>query len=229
MAWPDEALLSVANRFLAEEDIGTDEVRTAVAAMCVHIHQSIAVHATKFYDELQRQVCAAAPHRLPCRMSWCAALSADFPFAPHRVSNAAQVYTTPKSYLDLINLYLSVLQEKRDELSRLRKRLAVGVGKLEEANTQVRRHLSPAPLAFPSTNRFPDCRACSGHATARGADEAAARSGSEDQRDGGTADPGRGRPEGSRRHQVQSTNRRGGSPCPSRPSCHCASRCAGRP
>ncbi len=50
-----------------------------------------------------------------------------------------QVYTTPKSYLDLINLYLSVLQEKRDELAKLRRRLAVGVGKLEEANLQASR------------------------------------------------------------------------------------------
>lgn len=102
MPWPDEALLSVANRFLGEEDIGTDDVRNAVAAMCVHIHQSIAQHSVRFYEELQRQV-----------------------------------YTTPKSYLDLINLYLSVLSEKREELARLRKRLAVGVGKLEEANHQV--------------------------------------------------------------------------------------------
>ncbi len=27
MAWPDDALYSVANRFLAEEDLGTEEVR----------------------------------------------------------------------------------------------------------------------------------------------------------------------------------------------------------
>ena len=48
-----------------------------------------------------------------------------------------RVYTTPKSYLDLINLYLSMLTEKRDELSLLRRRLAIGVTKLEETNAMV--------------------------------------------------------------------------------------------
>ncbi len=33
MPWPDEALLSVANRFLAEEDIGTDEVPLTVRCL----------------------------------------------------------------------------------------------------------------------------------------------------------------------------------------------------
>ena len=102
LPWPEDALTSVANRFLAEENLGTDEVKTALAKMCVHIHRSIDVSSNQFFDELRRKV-----------------------------------YTTPKSYLDLINLYLSMLSEKRTELSALAGRLAVGVGKLEETNEMV--------------------------------------------------------------------------------------------
>lgn len=102
MPWPRDALLSVANRFLNEVDLGSDEVAEGVASMCVTIHQSIDTYATKFFDELRRKV-----------------------------------YTTPKSYLDLINLYIGMLGEKREELSMLRKRLAIGVNKLEETNAMV--------------------------------------------------------------------------------------------
>ena len=45
-----------------------------------------------------------------------------------------RTYTTPKSYLDLISLYLSMLQEKRSELNVSIKRLSIGVAKLEETN-----------------------------------------------------------------------------------------------
>ena len=48
-----------------------------------------------------------------------------------------RVYTTPKSYLDLINLYLSMLKEKRDEFEDLRTTLAVGSRKLNETNAMV--------------------------------------------------------------------------------------------
>ena len=48
-----------------------------------------------------------------------------------------RVYTTPKSYLDLINLYLSMLKEKRDQISDLRTTLAVGSKKLNDTNAMV--------------------------------------------------------------------------------------------
>ena len=102
LPWPEDALTSVANRFLAEENLGSDEVKTALASMCVFIHRSIDTVSNRFFDELRRKV-----------------------------------YTTPKSYLDLINLYLSMLSEKREELSVMCGRLSVGVGKLEETNEMV--------------------------------------------------------------------------------------------
>ncbi|RLN73947.1 hypothetical protein BBJ28_00018063, partial [Nothophytophthora sp. Chile5] len=47
------------------------------------------------------------------------------------------VYTTPKSYLDLIGLYLKMLQEKRGVLQTVQTRMEVGVKKLEETNSIV--------------------------------------------------------------------------------------------
>ncbi|KAJ3267030.1 Dynein heavy chain 6, axonemal [Chytriomyces hyalinus] len=46
-------------------------------------------------------------------------------------------YTTPTSYLELINLYTSMLQEKRKELGSARDRLRNGLHKLEETNELV--------------------------------------------------------------------------------------------
>lgn len=48
-----------------------------------------------------------------------------------------RVYTTPKSYLDLINLYLSQLAKKREELIANRNRLAGGLNKLTKTNTNI--------------------------------------------------------------------------------------------
>ncbi|KAJ3137918.1 Dynein heavy chain 6, axonemal [Physocladia obscura] len=46
-------------------------------------------------------------------------------------------YTTPTSYLELINLYVSMLQEKRKELGASRDRLNSGLSKLAETNELV--------------------------------------------------------------------------------------------
>jgi dynein heavy chain len=47
------------------------------------------------------------------------------------------VYTTPKSYLDLIHLYISSLDKKREEEERKRNRLAVGLKKLQDTNLSI--------------------------------------------------------------------------------------------
>ena len=46
-------------------------------------------------------------------------------------------YTTPKSYLDLITLYTSLLKDKRTEYSEARERLLNGLNKLRETNIVV--------------------------------------------------------------------------------------------
>lgn len=48
-----------------------------------------------------------------------------------------RVYTTPKSYLDLISLYLKVLEIKRAEFQKNKQRLANGIRKLNDTNTNI--------------------------------------------------------------------------------------------
>jgi dynein heavy chain len=48
-----------------------------------------------------------------------------------------RVYTTPKSYLDLINLYKNQLGKKRHEMNTNKNRLANGLKKLENTNTNI--------------------------------------------------------------------------------------------
>merc|ERR1711871_888086 len=48
-----------------------------------------------------------------------------------------KTYTTPKSFLDMIQLYKVMLAEKRTELGTSKNRLSIGVTKLEETNTVV--------------------------------------------------------------------------------------------
>lgn len=48
-----------------------------------------------------------------------------------------KVYTTPKSYLDLIKLYLNTLKQKRFEDNANKDRLALGLKKLNETNQQI--------------------------------------------------------------------------------------------
>jgi len=59
--------------------------------------------------------------------------SADIFFAELR----RKIYTTPKSYLDLINLYLSTLDVKRVEYNTNRHRLATGLKKLNDTNKSI--------------------------------------------------------------------------------------------
>jgi dynein heavy chain, axonemal len=48
-----------------------------------------------------------------------------------------KVYTSPKSFLDLINLYTGMLAIKREELGILKDRLTIGVKKLDDTNSIV--------------------------------------------------------------------------------------------
>jgi dynein heavy chain, axonemal len=48
-----------------------------------------------------------------------------------------RVYTTPKSYLDLIHLYVTSLDQKREEQMRNKRRLALGLQKLKDTNVNI--------------------------------------------------------------------------------------------
>ena len=102
--WPDDALLSVAKKFMGSMEAMKDEERlaNALSESCVFIHKSIEQQAEVFYQQLKRKV-----------------------------------YTTPKSYLDLIGSYESFLEEKRSQLSNRRNVLFTGLTKLESTNQDV--------------------------------------------------------------------------------------------
>lgn len=48
-----------------------------------------------------------------------------------------RVYTTPKSYLDLISLYINTLDKKRKEFNANKNRLSQGLRKLTDTNKQI--------------------------------------------------------------------------------------------
>lgn len=100
--WPEEALLYVSSEFLKELELPNDDVRRALAEMCMVIHTSVEEESDRFFGELRRKV-----------------------------------YTTPKSYLDLINLYLGTLDQKRYEYNLNRNRLATGLKKLNDTNKSI--------------------------------------------------------------------------------------------
>ena len=101
-SWPESALVSVAERFLGNLDLPSEDIRKSVVTMCGFVHRSIEMQSVKFYNELRRRI-----------------------------------YTTPKSYLDLINLYLSMLKDLQDVVDVKSDRMKVGVRKLSETNSIV--------------------------------------------------------------------------------------------
>ena len=48
-----------------------------------------------------------------------------------------KVYTTPKSYLDLIHLYVKSLDMKREESMKNKRHLAIGLKKLQDTNVSI--------------------------------------------------------------------------------------------
>lgn len=70
-------------------------------------------------------------------------------------------YTTPKSFLDLIQLYCTLLAEKRQDMNEARERLLVGLQKLTETNAVVDRMKvelgAPPPPAHAIGTRAPPC------------------------------------------------------------------------
>ena len=95
--WPEEALNSVAARFVADMDLGNDEIKAGI---------------TKFFPKSFETVNIAAK---------------EFREKENRI-----VYTTPKSYLELLSGYDKLLKEKRAENDSASFRLSNGVAKLKE-------------------------------------------------------------------------------------------------
>ena len=87
--WPRNALIDVANRFLAEIEFPEDEIREKIALHMAHVHLSIG-------DANEAFLIAERRHN----------------------------YTTPTSFLELINFYKMLLDSKRGGIT-------VQIGKLE--------------------------------------------------------------------------------------------------
>ena len=100
--WPEAALIAVAERFLTDLDLPSEDIRGSMVQMCGFVHRSIEQKSVKFYDQLKRRL-----------------------------------YTTPKSYLDIINLYMSMLTGLQDGVQTKMDRMIVGVQKLSETNAIV--------------------------------------------------------------------------------------------
>jgi len=80
--WPRDALIDVANRFLAEIEFPEDEIRENIAFHMAHVHLSIGDANEDFLKQERR----------------------------HN-------YTTPTSYLELINFYKMLVNNKRGKIS----------------------------------------------------------------------------------------------------------------
>ncbi|KAJ8613144.1 hypothetical protein CTAYLR_004792 [Chrysophaeum taylorii] len=101
--WPEEALLSVGQRFLAELDIGAPATRTAIETFMPYSF----IEVNKLAREFQR-------------------------------TERRHVYTTPKSFLELLKLYQVLLLSKREDSDKAIQRLKSGLRKMEDTFIQQR-------------------------------------------------------------------------------------------
>ena len=95
--WPEDALLSVACKFLAETEMASDEIRTGIEKFMPFSFKTVENYSAKILDQERRFV-----------------------------------YTTPKSFLELIKLFKSMLGKKEGELINSKDRYELGVIKLTE-------------------------------------------------------------------------------------------------
>ena len=100
--WPQQALLSVATKFLEEVPMASDEEREAVVSFMPFSFTTV----TNFSDIVLKK-------------------------------ERRHVYTTPKSFLELITLFKTMLTKKRTELEDNRDKYDRGVIKLRETAEQV--------------------------------------------------------------------------------------------
>ena len=100
--WPRDALIDVANKFLADTDLDTEELREKIAINMAETHLSINVANDRFRKYERRNN-----------------------------------YTTPKSFLELISFYKSLLDEKRGFVEKQIKRYTLGLQILDETKSKV--------------------------------------------------------------------------------------------
>lgn len=99
--WPSDALKSVANSSLTDEELRIDSI-DAVQDMFMLIHESVTKKSVVYRERLRRYN-----------------------------------YVTPTSYLELLNVFKFLLQEKRAEVGGLKNKLQHGLDTLDETSEQV--------------------------------------------------------------------------------------------
>ncbi|KAH8058729.1 hypothetical protein JL722_5961 [Aureococcus anophagefferens] len=97
--WPEDALLSVGQRFLEEIDVGTAAHRTVIEKFMPYSFIEVNNLAKRFQSEERRHV-----------------------------------YTTPKSFLELLKLYQVLLEHKREDSDKSITRLKSGLKKMQETS-----------------------------------------------------------------------------------------------
>lgn len=100
--WPEDALLSVAAKFLEEVEMPSDDVRKAIEKFMPFSFKCVNIQSDVVYDQERRYV-----------------------------------YTTPKSFLELIKLFKSMLGKKKEALQNAKEKYELGVIKLNETSTMV--------------------------------------------------------------------------------------------
>eukprot|EP00698_Gefionella_okellyi_P011837 TRINITY_DN3147_c0_g1_i1.p1 TRINITY_DN3147_c0_g1~~TRINITY_DN3147_c0_g1_i1.p1 ORF type:complete len:4003 (-),score=857.71 TRINITY_DN3147_c0_g1_i1:159-12167(-) len=100
--WPEDALLSVARRFLADTDLGDEAARDGITRFMPFAFKAVNEVSAR-YLEIERRY----------------------------------NYTTPKSFLGVVDLYKSMLSKRRQVLTRAIDRLQTGVEKLTKTAKDV--------------------------------------------------------------------------------------------
>ena len=100
--WPQEALLSVADKFLEETEMPSDEIRKAIVEFMPFSFNVVNNFSAKI-KEVERRF----------------------------------VYTTPKSFLELVKLFKGMLGKKMSYLMEQREKFEIGVAKLKDTEEAV--------------------------------------------------------------------------------------------
>jgi len=95
--WPEDALLSVAMKFLTEVEMASDEIRAGIEKFMPYSFKTVNSYSDIILEQERRYV-----------------------------------YTTPKSFLELIKLFKVMLGKKEGELVDSKDRFELGVVKLTE-------------------------------------------------------------------------------------------------
>lgn len=100
--WPEDALFSVAEKFLAEVDMASDEIRAGITKFMPYSFKIVNEYSAKILEQERRFV-----------------------------------YTTPKSFLELIKLFKVMFNKKEGELAKNLDTYETGVLKLTETSEVV--------------------------------------------------------------------------------------------